>query len=56
MTEKEKPTSFQISKDLRARMKTVASEEKFPTMIAWLKNQILEGEKRIKNKEESHEV
>ena len=52
----EKPTSFQIEKEWRTRMKGVAHNEGFPTMIAWLKNQILEGEKRIKDKEESHEV
>ena len=46
----EKPTTFQLTRALRSRMKMVAHLEGFPTMIAWFMHQVEEAEKRIKSK------
>ena len=46
----EKPTTFQLTRSLRSRMKVVAHKENFPTMISWFIHQIEEAEKRIKTK------
>jgi hypothetical protein len=43
----EKPTSFQIPRDYRTRMKKVAVAEGFPTMISWLKSKIEESENKL---------
>jgi hypothetical protein len=45
----EKPTSFQLPKPLRNRMKVLAPKEGFTTMIKWLEHQVKEGEKRTNN-------
>jgi hypothetical protein len=58
MTE-EKPTSFQLPRALRTRMKTVAAKQGFPTMLSWLERQVLKSENKIKlieDKEEEHAV
>ena len=46
----DKPTTFQLTRSLRSRMKEVAHGEDFPTMISWFIHQIEEAEKRIKAK------
>ena len=46
----ERPTTFQLTRGLRSRMKGVAHAEGFPTMIAWFTHQIEEAEKRINKK------
>ena len=43
----ERPTTFQLTRALRSRMKMVAHREGFPTMISWLKSMVENGEKRI---------
>lgn len=46
-TDGEKPTTFQLTRALRGRMKMVAHREGFKTMIAWFEHQVEEAEKRI---------
>jgi hypothetical protein len=46
----ERPTTFQLTRALRSRMKMVAHREGFPTMIAWFTHQVEEAEKRIETK------
>lgn len=43
----ERPTTFQLTRALRSRMRVVAHAEGFPTMIAWFTHQVEEAEKRI---------
>ena len=46
----EKPTTFQLTRAWRSRMKSVAHAEGFPTMIAWFTHQVEEAEKRVVKK------
>ena len=38
----ERPTTFQLTRSIRSRMKVVAHAEGFPTMIAWFDRTLLE--------------